>query len=221
VLEDFLKLVDPMIRQRSGSVMYSGRRAFASPSPVYLLGLNPGGDPLAMAANTIDRNIKESTDRKQEDWSAYRDESWGGRRPGASQVQRRVLHLFQRLGLEAGRVPSSNVVFVRTNREAALAREKPSLLAACWPVHRSVIETLGVRTVVCMGGTAGRWVRESLGADELVDEFVELNARRWTSQLHVNGEGRFVATLTHPSVAAWDVTATDPSALVVRSLSAP
>lgn len=31
--------------------MYSGRSAFSEAAPVYLLGLNPAGDPLAMAGD--------------------------------------------------------------------------------------------------------------------------------------------------------------------------
>ena len=41
---------------RSGSVFYSGRAAFTRPSKLYILGLNPGGDPAVQAEETIRAN---------------------------------------------------------------------------------------------------------------------------------------------------------------------
>lgn len=134
-------------------------------------------------------------------------------------MQPRVLHMMSALGLDPRRVPASNVVFVRSAREADLERDKSVLLASCWPVHRAVIEGLGVRTILCMGGTAGRWVRGELGAHELVGCFREDNLRRWTSEAHRNADGQYVVTLTHPSIAAWNNPKTDPTPLVKRVLA--
>lgn len=44
-LETFARLVPAELWFRSGAVFYSGRAAFSRPSPIYLLGINPGGDP--------------------------------------------------------------------------------------------------------------------------------------------------------------------------------
>ncbi len=218
-IEQFLKLVSPTITERSGSVLYSGRSAFSAPSTVYLLGLNPGGDPVRQAAETISRNISDALARPNDDWSAYVDESWNGRPPGSYKMQPRIRHLFGSLGIDPRRVPASNVVFVRSGREHDLEGQKESLLAACWPVHEAVIGALGVRAVLCLGGTAGRWTREQLGAHQLVDQFEEDNARRWTSQAHRNADGQFVLTLTHPSIAAWNTASADPTPLVRKVLA--
>lgn len=142
------------------------------------------------------------------------DRSWRGAQPGTYGIQPRVRHLFDHLGLDLREVPASNVVFVRTNDEASLAAEKQSLLAKCWPVHRMVIETLGIKTVICLGGTAGRWVRSMLDANEFAGKFVELNSRRWASEAHVNAKGTCVLTLTHPGRADWRNPAADPTPLV-------
>jgi hypothetical protein len=130
-----------------------------------------------------------------------------------------VLHLLRSLGRDPRRVPSGNVVFVRTSREADLKEEKQALLQACWPVHQAVIDKLGIRTVLCFGGTAGLWVREALGAHCVADTFVERNARQWTSSAHLNAVGQCVITLTHPSIAKWDAVATDPTPLVRAMLA--
>ena len=131
----------------------------------------------------------------------------------------RILHLFDQLGLDPYDVPASNVVFVRSNNEAALASEKQSLLTQCWPVHRAVIEALGIDTILCLGATVGRWVRSLLGADKLTGGFIELNARGWRSESHCSSAGTCVLTLTHPSRADWSNPASDPSPLVREMLS--
>jgi hypothetical protein len=219
MMEEFLKLVDPSILDRSGSVFYSGRAAFSKPSPVYLLGLNPGGDPIRQAHETIRCSIADALKRQAADWSAYVDESWNGKPPGTYRMQPRIRHMLGSLRLDPRRIPASNVVFVRSTRESDLEGKKASLLAACWPVHQGVIDKLGVRTLLCLGSTAGKWTRDALGANELVDQFQEDNARRWTSQAHRNAAGQHVITLTHPSIAAWNVKAADPTPLVARILA--
>ena len=93
-----------------------------------------------------------------------------------------------------------------------------SVARQCWPFHQAVIEMLGVRVIVCLGGNAGHHVRQRLDAHELVDEFVEDNRRLWKSRVHTNTQGLTVVTLTHPSQADWTVPATDPTRLVERSL---
>lgn len=219
MIENLLAMVDKSILNRSGSVFYSGRSAFARPSDIYLLGLNPGGDPIRQADETIQKNISDALARPANDWSAYADESWNGRPAGSWKMQPRVLHMMRSLGLDPRHVPASNVVFVRSARESDLEGEKRSLLSACWPVHQAPIEGLGVKAVLCLGGTAGKWVREALDAHHLVDSFSEANGRRWTSQAHRNSQGRYVLTLTHPSIAAWNVPSTDPTPLVARVLT--
>jgi hypothetical protein len=210
----FLRLVPRSIRQRSGSVFYSGRAAFSRPSPLYILGLNPGGSLIVQADETIERDIASYAEPSKECWSRYADESWGGRLPGTSGMQPRVLHLLYGLRLDARAVPASNVVFVRSAREATLKAEKLALLRACWPVHQAVIESLGVRVLLCFGSTAARWAREVLDAHELVGTFTERNRRRWTSTAHANADGTCVVKVTHPSIADWRNPVADPTRLV-------
>lgn len=217
--DDLLTLVPDSLRERSGEVFYSGRAAFARPAPLYLLGLNPGGDPIRQASETVGRSLDEARSRAKDRWSSYADESWGGRPPGTAKMQPRVLHMMDRLGLDVRQVPASNVVFVRTTREAALKSEKAALLRDCWSVHQSVVDNLGVCVVACMGGTAGEWVRSMVGADTLIDSWSETNARRWTSWTHSGPSGIQVVTLTHPSIAAWNSEDADPSALVAAALA--
>lgn len=203
---------------RSGSIFYTGRAAFSAPSELYVLGLNPGGDPVAQAAETVGAH-RSNFRNGLASWSEYADASWAGAKPGAWGMQPRVLHMFASLGLDPRSVPASNVVFARTSTEAMLQTEKADLLQACWPVHRAVIEALAVRVVLCFGGSAGRWVRDELGAHERVDVYQETNERRWTSEAHRACDGRAVVTLAHPGRANWCNAHSDPTPLVQRVLA--
>jgi hypothetical protein len=213
---EFANLVPRSLYQRSGSVFYSGRGAFSKSSPLYILGLNPGGSPIDQAHETVEQDLADWHDLPER-WSAYRDESWRGRTPGSYGMQPRVLHLLKSLDLHPHDVPASNVVFVRSNREATLS-EKSALLQKCWPVHNAVIKRLGVKTTICFGGTAGGSLRELTGAHRKIAEFVEQNARRWRSEAHVSRAGVCVVTVTHPSIADWRNPASDPTPVVKAAL---
>lgn len=152
LFDDLLGMVAPTLHDRSGAVFYSGRTAFARSAKLYLLGLNPGGDPIKQRDKTIARNIESL--RHRESWSAYADDSWRKRPAGTHGMQPRVLHLLRRLRMDPRSVPASNVVFVRSAREADLDREKSQLLSLCWKVHAEVIERLDVRIVICFGRTS-------------------------------------------------------------------
>jgi len=213
-----LDAIPASLLPRSGKVFYSGRAAFSAHSRLYIVGLNPGGDPVAQATETIyaDRlKFREGSAW----WSEYADESWCGAPPGTWGMAPRVLHMLASLGLDPRSVPASNVVFIRSSTEATLRAEKADLLRACWPVHQAVIDMLGVQVLVCFGGTAGRWVREQLGAWKRVDAYQETNGRRWRSEAHRACDGRMVLTLTHPSRANWCNPQSDPTPLVQRALA--
>jgi hypothetical protein len=216
--DQFAALVDPDLYDRSGKVFYSGRAAFSAPAPVYLLGLNPGGSPVQQAEQTIGRNLEAWRSRPTR-WSDYLDESWAGMPPGTYGMAPRIRHLFERLSLDPREVPASNVVFVRSAREADLAAEKQELLDKCWRVHSAVIQALGISTIVCLGGTAGRWVRARLDANEKAGEFVERNKRAWRSEAHLNREGLCIVTATHPSIVDWRNPASDPTPLILGVLA--
>jgi len=214
----FAGLVDPSLQGRSGSVFYSGRAAFSkSAPPLYVLGLNPGGSPEDQSDETIGRDLEEWL-RLPERWSAYKDESWRNATPGTWGMQPRILHMFDKLGLDPHEVPASNAVFVRSSIERNLAREKSDLSLRCWPVDQAVIRELGASTVLWLGRTAGKWARDYLQADRLEARFSERNARKWTSAAHFSPAGVCVVTATHPSRADWRNPASDPTPLVKEML---
>jgi hypothetical protein len=211
--DELADLVPRDLFERSGAVFYTGRVAFAGPRSLYLLGLNPGGSPVAQARETIGKHLTTWRSGPSRS-SAYVDERWAEGEPGTYGIQPRIRHMFDQLGIDLRDVPASNVVFVRSIDEAALENEKRALLAKCWPVHAAVINTLEIMTLLCLGGTTGRWVRSLVGANELAGRFVEKNGRKWASEAHLSASGMCVVTLTHPGRADWRNPVADPTPLV-------
>lgn len=217
-MEDFAKLVPDALLSRSGKVFYSGRAAFSRPGPLYILGINPGGNPDLQWQSTIGKHLDESLARESLLWSEYADGVWEGAAAGTWGMQPRIQHFCNQLKLDVRSVAASNLIFVRTARESKIGPEKRALIEQCWPFHAAVVEKLKPRIIVCLGKTAGLEVRVRTDAHKRVETFVEQNRRRWKSTVHQSATGLSVATLTHPSVAAWPAPATDPSQIVGRHL---
>lgn len=201
----------------SGKVFYSGRNAFSRPATVYMLGANPGGDPDSESENSIAADTHWVATDAPVDWSAYRDESWKGKPPGTHGMQPRVLHMFKAVGLEAGDVPASNLVFQRSRREADLSGFE-HLAHACWPFHQYVLDSLRPKVVVCLGKTAGTYVCRKVGAHRLMETFTERNDRRWQSEWYRAPNGLSVVVVTHPSIANWCNPVTDPTGLITKAM---
>lgn len=218
MINKLVQLIPPSLLINSGKVFYSGRLAFSSPSRLYVLGLNPGGDPIKQATETVASHTQEVLTLKPHDWSAYRDESWGDAKPGTHKMQPRVLHLFARLDLAPGMVPCSNLIFVRSQREKNLEGNTQSLADLCWPFHAQVIKLLRPKAILCFGQTVGKYVIKQLRATIQSDEFVEINKRKWRSSVFASNGGVSVIVATHPSIADWTASQTDPSSLVKKVL---
>ena len=212
-VEDFADLIPDSLLDKPGRVFYSGRRAFESPSSLYVLGVNSGGDP-EISTDTLRDNIEQFRESPEmELWSRYEK--------GGDEFHKRVLcHLFSRLRLNPHVVPASNLVFLRSQTEEKLGkREIKRLARMCWPFHEEVIRRLEVRVVVCLGKrNCGELVRNFLGAgSNPIDSFREANNRGYESLTYRNRSGISVVELTHPS-RFWTSEASVPTELVERAL---
>lgn len=219
MIEDFVDLIPEHLMDVSGAVFDSGRRAFESPSNLYVLGANPGGSPEDQGVNTISRHTKKVLNCEPEDWSAYRDEYWGRKRPGTRPMQRRLLHLFERLDRNPGNVPASNLIFPRSRNLDELEGDFNRLASECWPFHQAVVNKLGIDVIVCLGGKVGSWVRHKLDAHTPVDETVSTaSKRRYRNRAYMNSDGLHVVVALHPSRFAWTSPSYDPSELIIRAI---
>src|ERR1035441_983377 len=108
MIDNFAPLIHQDLWKYSGAAFYSGRKAFNTSSPLYILGENPGGYPKDQATETVEWHTKWVLNEAEADWSAYQ-EPWRDKSPGGTVgLQPRVLHLLGQLHLKAGNVPASN-----------------------------------------------------------------------------------------------------------------
>lgn len=216
-MDHYIELIPAELRHRSGAVFNAGRHAFGNPSDLYMLGLNPGGAPEDHVRETVDFHTNKVLSRA-DNWCEHRDESWDGRAPGTAGMQPRILHLLSSLSLDPGQVPSSNVVFLRTRDEARIQPEFARLAQLCWPLHAAVIARQRVKTVLCFGKTAGRFVRDMTGAHHPIGSLAEDNDRGWACDAFANADGLTIVVATHPSRVAWNNAASDPTPLIRHCL---
>lgn len=219
MIDKFLEQIPQHLKDKSGSIFYSGFNSFTGEKDLYILGLNPGGSPDEHAGDTVESNIWHFLENELKDWSAYRDQSWEGAQPGTWRMQPRVLHLLANLKLNPGEVPSSNVIFVRSKRERNISNEITQLFQDCWPFHQKVIEELKPKAILCFGKTAGKLICQKLNANKMIDEFVEENNRKWKTQAFINKKGIKIIIATHPSIADWTKQESDPSKMIQRVIN--
>ncbi|MBR0829482.1 hypothetical protein JQ596_28500 [Bradyrhizobium manausense] len=218
MIEHFAEKIDPALNRQSGKVFYSGRTAFSRPADLYLIGLNPGGDPVRQATETIGAETARVLLQLPDRWSAYSDESWRNKRPGTHQMQPRVLHMLRQLGRDPRETPASNLIFMRSRREANLGADVNVLVDQCWPFHEAVIASLNPKVIVCFGQTVGSLLNRKLKANERpIARFVETNSRGWATKAYRAGS-QIVIVATHPSIADWTNPAADPTPLIQEML---
>ena len=217
MIEDFIKLVPDWMLDKSGNVFASGRTAFDKPSDVYVLTGHPGGHPQE-ELQTLRSQIDMVLNRVPEDWSNFRDISWGRFQTGQHVTQKSMLHLFDGLGRNASDVPASTLVFLRAPSNEELDN-KQELAETCWPFHRAIIERLGIKAIVCVGkGFPGQWVRMKLGCGrEPIDRFNDVQGK--TSLTYEAPRGLRVVTLVYPTRGIdWSKSGDGHASLVQRAL---
>ena len=158
-IKEIAKLIPDSLMDRPGRAFYSGRRAFESSSHLYILAANSAKD-LEEVRDTVRDNFLNLLELSEmENWSRYE--------VGKTNFHCRMLELFEALGLNPKAVPASNVVFQRSSRIDKIPPACWNKLAKkCWPFHRSVIEQLGVRVILCMGQKARDGVIAGLQSDK-------------------------------------------------------
>ena len=218
-LESFAELVPRDLLDQSGEVFYSGRAAFSNPADVYVLGINPGGDPSNQCLRKVRENI-EYVSRQPDRYSVYYDDNaWEkGRNPN---FQRRIRLLLDRFeGISPDITPSSNCIFIRSkNFDALPAWQRQRLANGCWHFHEAVISALGVRLILCLGKEASDVVRGKLRATREIGRHGVDDLPKPTGFAYESNHGMVVVRLPHPSSRiAWKNPRVVPSGLVQKML---
>lgn len=133
------------LQDRSGQVLMSGASTLR-PGRIYLLGLNPGGDPDNHALMTIGQSLDDLVSRTRAERNSYLVEWPGGARKNL--VRHRILDLIWGLGLEPHEVCASNLIFTRSPGEASCSYQD---LEACWRVHEHILRVVRPKAIVTYG----------------------------------------------------------------------
>jgi hypothetical protein len=146
------KLKETGLQDQAGSCIYSGKNTL-NRSAIYMLGYNPGGDPLS-EHKTVEQHLSKIIEYPP-DWNEYIDGKWrpGGRcyRPGEAPMQKRVKCLVEGIGLDVRQICASNLIFVRSI-DAGCLEGANKLAEKCWPVHQFLIEKLRPSLILSIGG---------------------------------------------------------------------
>ncbi|WP_162888223.1 hypothetical protein [Sphingomonas mesophila] len=151
--------------RKPGAVLLSGINTLR-PAQVYIMGLNPGGDPATIPAPLIDFIAPPNGT------SAYTHECWQPRceeqQPcshlsanGLTRVdclvrhQRNMVALAATLGETPATLFSANAVFARSTSKATLKAQTGFGMwewwNACWPIHQHFLSIVRPRLIITLG----------------------------------------------------------------------
>ena len=194
------------ILHRSGRILYSQAYTLRR-GPMYLLGLNPGGDPTTHY-DTVGSSLKEILQRTE---NAYLDESWRNCVDGRSPLQLRVQWLLTELGFQTRDICASNLIFTRS--VSATGSGYPEAAELCWPVHEKIIALVQPTFIIAFGNSGKstyQFLRQKLSATN--EQRFPSGHGTWECKTFVCSNGMRVFGLPHlsryavsnnPRVAAW------------------
>jgi uracil-DNA glycosylase len=199
------KRLEP-IAARSGRVLYSGSHTLR-PGPMYLLGLNPGGDPTTHN-DTVGSSLREMLRRTE---NAYLDESWRNCAVGRSPLQLWVQWLLRQLGFQPRDICASNLIFTRS--VSATDSGYPEVAELCWPVHEQIIAVVQPIFIVAFGNSSEspyRFLCQKLQG--MQEQRIPSGHGSWDCTTFISPKGIRVfglphlsryAVSNHPHVVAW------------------
>jgi hypothetical protein len=143
------------VLHRSGKILYSSVETL-QPGPIYILGLNPGGDPdyADDSHYTLEEALQRLPDKHDND---FLDECWQACQiPGGRPLQRRTQWLCRQLGHEPANVCASNLIFLRSRGSSGSGY--PQSADLCWPVHEHILQLVRPRLILVLGSEVYEYV---------------------------------------------------------------
>ena len=205
--------LSPMLHL-SGEVLYSAASTLR-PGEVYLLGHNPGGDARNPNLPTVGGSLDELPTKTI---NSYLDTLWGGRWEGQAPLQRRVIWLLERLGLDPREVAASNLIFPRS-RDAA-GSEFHKFATMCWPVHEQILGIVRPQLVIVYGNSGQspyRFLFKQFAAG--TDKCYPSGHGDWVCRTFV-APGRF-RVVGVPHMSRYDISAHNAVATWIKRLPRP
>lgn len=167
-MNDILKQIEIKegieILGKSGSVFYTGYGTLLNPNGVYLLGINPGGNPEEIT-ESVAKNLHDFQYRNPY-FNAYLDEDWGD-----NDFQAGVKDACAKLGLSLREICGGNFIFERTRSEKDI-RNKGTKINAYTYFHDYVINNIiNPSAIIVFGSTLYDELKEK---DKIwIDEKIE------------------------------------------------
>lgn len=140
------------VLDRPGGILYSASHTL-TPGRIYLMGLNPGGDPSLKDAPSIGMSLNGLAAKRD---NAYVDGEWDNSlrsyEAGQAPLQKRVAFLTDALGCPITSVCATNLIFMQSRS----ARDLDFVNAAqlCWPVHELMLDMVRPRVILAFGNSA-------------------------------------------------------------------
>lgn len=155
----------PELYAKPGAVLLSGANTL-KPAPVYVMGLNPGGDPALIPKPIIDAIAPPNGT------SGYTHDCWQPRcadpqpcrhveldgtirKDALVRHQRNMISLAGALGSTPASLFSANAVFARSTSRATLRQQSGLGLGewwrTCWRIHHAFIAIVRPRIIVTLG----------------------------------------------------------------------
>jgi hypothetical protein len=142
-VEQARRILTPILNM-SGTVLYSSAATLRK-GDLYILGLNPGGDPEDMKNDTIEKSLNGFCDYKD---NAYY-EAWDKYAKGEHPLQKNVKWLVDQLGYNLREVCASNLIFARSRGASGLGYL--ALADICWPVHELILQCVEPKCLIVFG----------------------------------------------------------------------
>lgn len=175
-----------------GAVLYSSSET-VKPGPVYLMGLNPGGEG--------EWSLRDNLLSARQGKNAYLDEEWENRRGryalGMAPLQLRVAAVCERLGIPVRNVPASNLVFTRS-RDVGAHKGFQAAISLCAPVHTMLFQTIQPKLLFTFGSID--WIKKA--ADSIVYESKKARHGSWDAhrgRIKIFGQDMQFANVPHMS----------------------
>lgn len=188
--------------EKRGSLIYSAYDTLC-PGDMYLIGLNPGGDPKNSTGKSLRANIEDMANKEGNE---YLDGKWeNGKKAycaGKAPLQERVKYLLTALGEDPQYVFASNLIFIQSKDASTLTEDDAE---KCWHIHEYFLGIVQPKVILAYGNSTSTfspysYMLKKFGGIKIPDESSghgNWKLRGFRATIH--GNPVFVAGLPHLS----------------------
>ncbi|HZL78534.1 MAG TPA: hypothetical protein VFC17_06750 [Candidatus Limnocylindrales bacterium] len=206
-------MLDPKILDSNGRFLYSTADTLCR-GKIYLLGLNPGGDPRKWSKGNREGNVRYSFKYLPQAKCAYLEE-WD-KPAGQHPLQKRICWLMQELKFDIKKVCANNLIFLRS-QSAAKLNNFQELADLCWLAHEFILRIVRPKLMLVYGNLAVSPFNylEKIAKNKTVTQIYPSGHGNWNCRFFCGELAGLKVTVIglphlsrfditkHPRVAAW------------------